>query len=54
MDAESYESEVRIGSKFQADVPEWSGPISRYAYLLFLIKFILISIVNAMGEATST
>ncbi|CAL4979449.1 unnamed protein product [Urochloa decumbens] len=28
VDAESYESEVRIGSKFQADVPEWSGPIS--------------------------
>jgi len=28
VDAESYESEARIGSKFQADVPEWSGPIS--------------------------
>ncbi|CAN6163199.1 unnamed protein product [Urochloa humidicola] len=28
VDAESYESEVRIGNKFQADVPEWSGPIS--------------------------
>ncbi|KAF8658632.1 hypothetical protein HU200_059098 [Digitaria exilis] len=27
VDVESYESEVRIGSKFQADVPEWSGPI---------------------------
>nr|CAB3470715.1 unnamed protein product [Digitaria exilis] len=27
VDAESYESEVRIGSKFQADIPEWSGPI---------------------------
>jgi hypothetical protein len=53
VDAESYESEVRIGSKFQADVPEWSGPISRYAYLL-LMKLILISIVYLMGEATST
>ncbi|OEL22289.1 hypothetical protein BAE44_0016691 [Dichanthelium oligosanthes] len=47
VDAESYESDVRIGSKFQADVPEWSGPILRYAHLP-LTKFILISIVNAM------
>ncbi|KAG0515477.1 hypothetical protein BDA96_10G282200 [Sorghum bicolor] len=28
VDSESYESDVRIGSKFQAEVPEWSGPIS--------------------------
>lgn len=36
VDSESYESEVRIGSKFQAEVPEWSGPISRYAHLLLM------------------
>ncbi|TKW21972.1 hypothetical protein SEVIR_4G157100v4 [Setaria viridis] len=28
VDPESYVTDVRIGSKFQADVPEWSGPIS--------------------------
>ncbi|KAJ1260237.1 hypothetical protein BS78_10G216600 [Paspalum vaginatum] len=28
VDSESYESEVRIGCNFQAEVPEWSGPIS--------------------------
>ncbi|KAF8728720.1 hypothetical protein HU200_017995 [Digitaria exilis] len=29
VDAEPYETEVRIGTDFQADVPEWSGPIPR-------------------------
>jgi hypothetical protein len=52
VDDESYESDVRIGTKFQADVPEWSGPISGYAHLLF-ITFILISVVNMMGEVIS-
>lgn len=28
LDSESYESGVRIGTKFQAEVPKWSGPIS--------------------------
>ncbi|KAL6603111.1 hypothetical protein ACP70R_043472 [Stipagrostis hirtigluma subsp. patula] len=28
VDSEPYETEVRIGRDFQADVPEWSGPVS--------------------------
>jgi hypothetical protein len=32
MNAEPYETQVRIGGDFQAEVPEWSGPISWYAY----------------------
>ncbi|XP_062178495.1 uncharacterized protein LOC133883246 isoform X2 [Phragmites australis] len=28
VDSEPYETEVRIGRDFQAEVPEWSGPIS--------------------------
>lgn len=39
VDSESYESDVRIGSMFQADVPEWAGPISRYAHLLLMSYF---------------
>jgi len=32
-DAEPYVTGVRIGRDFQAEVPEWSGPTSRCAYL---------------------
>jgi hypothetical protein len=55
MDSESYESEVRIGSMFQAEVPEWAGPISRFAHLLLMSYFkISCNAINAIGEATST
>lgn len=36
VDAEPYEAEVRIGRDIQAEVPEWSGPISGYAHLLLM------------------
>jgi hypothetical protein len=55
VDYESYESEVRIGSMFQAEVPEWAGPISRFAHLLLMSYFkISCNAINAIGEATST
>jgi hypothetical protein len=42
VDAETYQTEVRIGTDFQTDVQEWSGgPIPRYAHLL-LMKYIFI------------
>lgn len=53
VESESYETEVRIGTKFQAEVPEWSGPISRYSHFL-LMKFTLRLLLNAIGEATPT
>jgi hypothetical protein len=40
VDAEPYQTEVRIGTDFEANVPKWSsGPIPRYTHLL-LIKYI--------------
>lgn len=41
-DTEPYTTGVRIGKSFQADVPDWSGPISEYVLstgLLFLLGF---------------
>jgi hypothetical protein len=32
MNPEPYDTQVRIGGNFQAEVPEWSGPISWYAH----------------------
>ena len=32
MNAEPYETRVMIGRDFQAEVPEWSGPIFWYAH----------------------
>lgn len=40
VDAEPYQTEVRIGTDFQADVPEWSGPIPRYTHLLLMNVFL--------------
>jgi hypothetical protein len=36
VDAELYQSGMRIGTNFQADVPEWSGPTPRYKHLLLM------------------
>jgi hypothetical protein len=36
VDTELYQSDVRIGTTFQVDVPEWSGPTPRYTHLLLM------------------
>jgi len=36
-DNQPYTSEVRIGKDFQAEIPQWTGPISEYVFLMCLI-----------------
>lgn len=42
-DTEPYTTNVRIGPEFQAEVPDWSGPVSKYvlSVILILILFVL-------------
>ncbi|KAG1364152.1 hypothetical protein COCNU_11G009790 [Cocos nucifera] len=39
-DTKPYTSGVRIGKDFQAEVPDWCGPISEYVLPLLLISFL--------------
>lgn len=40
-DTEPYDSAVRIGAAFQAEVPEWAGPAIRCTFLLSFVSDIL-------------
>lgn len=42
-DTEPYMSNSRIGDEFQADVPDWNGPINEYVLLFHLLSFCCVS-----------
>lgn len=39
-DTEPYMSNVRIGNEFQADVPNWCGPVNKYVIFSFPFSFL--------------
>ena len=39
IDNQLYKSEVRIGKDFQAEIPQWTGPILEYVFLMRLIFY---------------